>query len=274
MNLKYTVSEIAEYFNISAQTLRYYDRIGLLKPERTSEYSGYRIYGKEQFNRLYLIRELKQLGLSLEEIKNYCETKDVSSLSQTLEQALSNLESRITALEEIRQHTQEYLRSLRAMEQSGGRFSCELCPVRERYAYMLDVNFTPGTLYTHIEMLQESYCHSRLRAVEPGRVILGVRQDTLESGTLRAYHAIGHLLSGPAEHPKVRTFPAGLYAIACHHGRYETIFDSYRKLLRYIHQKQYQIAGNSLEISVTDMAFTDDPEQFVTEIQIPVRPRD
>lgn len=134
MNLKYTVSEIADYFNISAQTLRYYDRIGLLKPERTSEYSGYRIYGKEQFNRLYLIRELKQLGLSLEEIKNYCETKDVSSLSQTLEQALSNLESRITALEEIRQHTQEYLRSLRAMEQSGGRFSCELCPVRERSA--------------------------------------------------------------------------------------------------------------------------------------------
>ena len=56
--------------------------------------------------------------------------------------------------------------------------------------------------------------------------------------------------------------------------RYETIFDSYRKLLRYIHQEQYQIAGNSLEISVTDMAFTDDPEQFVTEIQIPVRPRD
>lgn len=270
MGHKYTVSEIADYFNISAQTVRYYDRIGLLKPESTAKNSGYRTYGVEQFNKLYLIRELKQLGLSLEEIKGYCETRDVLGLSQTLEQSVENLDRQIAQLEEIRRHTQEYLGSLRMMEQARSHFCWELRSLRERYAYMLDVNFMPDKLYAYIEMLQESCCYSRLRAVEPGRVILGMRRNALESGSLRVYHSIGHMLSGPAEHPKVRVFPEGLYGVACHLGRYETIFETYRKLLRCIRQSGYQISGDSLEISVTDQAFTDDPEKYVTEIQIPV----
>lgn len=52
---------------VSARTLRYYDEIGLLKPARINS-SGYRIYGREQVDRLQQILFYRELGVSLENI--------------------------------------------------------------------------------------------------------------------------------------------------------------------------------------------------------------
>ncbi len=54
--MKLSIGEVARLFNISKDTLRYYDKIGILKPEVNKE-NGYRFYD---------IRHLEQLGLILE----------------------------------------------------------------------------------------------------------------------------------------------------------------------------------------------------------------
>lgn len=270
MRTTYTISEIAEYFNISTQTLRYYDRIGLLKPETTAESSGYRLYGGEQFDKLYLIRELKQLGLSLDQIKNYCETKDIRELGRILDETSEILGIKIQEYQAIKKHVDDYLRSIRLLESARGRNICEFRPIRERYAYIVEANFHADSLLQSMGMLQESYTRSSLRRVEPGHLVLGIHREELEQKNLGGYNFIGNMLKRHVNHKNVRTFPEGLYAVACHLGNYDTIFDTYRKLLRYIRQNHYSIAGDSLEVSITDMAFTDNPAEFVTEIQIPV----
>lgn len=267
-----TISEIAEFFNVSAQTLRYYDRIGLLKPEVVAPGSGYRLYRQDSFDRLYLIRELKQLGLSLEQIKSYCETRDIRGLEITLNHTLSGLNEEIRQLEAVRKHTEDYLRSIRLLESAHGQSVFEFRPIRERYGYVLDINFPPEMLRSCIYMMQESFSHSPARTAEPGRVVLGVRQAALEAGEINVYHCIGHLLKQPVSDRSVRTFPEGTYAVACHLGSYDHIFSTYRKLLRFIQENGYSVCGDSLEISVVDTAFTENPEEFVTEIQIPVCP--
>ena len=267
-----TVSEIADYFNVSAQTLRYYDRIGLLKPEEVDPATGYRLYRQESFDRLYLIRELKQLGLSLDQIRTYCETRDIRGLETTLDRTLSELKEKIRQLEDDRKHTEDYLRSIRLLNKAHGQNVFEFRPVRERYAYMLDINFPPDHLRSCIYMMQESFSHSSVRSAEPGRVVLGIRQNTLEEGSISVYHSIGHLLKQPAADRSVRTLREGIYAVACHLGSYDTIFSTYRKLLRFIQENGYRVCGDSAEISVVDTAFTNNPSEFVTEIQIPVEP--
>lgn len=270
MKYTYTISEIADFFNLSTQTLRYYDKIGLLTPETKDASSKYRLYSSEQFNKLYLIRDLKHLGLSLEQIKNYCETKDVRTLSSILAQISGDLEVRIKELEETKKHVDEYVSSLRLLEHVNERGIFEFRQIRERFAYVIPINFQAGNLPFYIEMLQDSLAHSQLKSVEPGHVMLGIRKEYLEQKNIRIYNDIGHLLKQPAEHRNVKRFPEGLYAVACHLGPYDHIFDTYRRLIRFIRQNRYQIAGDSLEISITDMAFTDKPEEYVTEIQIPV----
>lgn len=67
--------------NISIDTIRYYDDIGLLKPAYISDESGYRYYAAEQVEALARIKELKIFGFSLNEIKKMS-LRDGTSLTE------------------------------------------------------------------------------------------------------------------------------------------------------------------------------------------------
>lgn len=67
--MEYTVQKLGKMAGVSTRTLRYYDEIGILKPARVNS-SGYRIYGKEEVDRLQQILFYRELGVSLADIKN------------------------------------------------------------------------------------------------------------------------------------------------------------------------------------------------------------
>ena len=60
----YAISEMASLFNVSRQTLIYYDKIGLFKPAVVND-KGYRFYSPTQIPLIYMLRDL---GLELDEI--------------------------------------------------------------------------------------------------------------------------------------------------------------------------------------------------------------
>ena len=63
----FTIKEFADYSRTTTETLRHYDRIGLLKPvERAT--NGYRYYAPAQLELVNVIRTFQELGLSLDEI--------------------------------------------------------------------------------------------------------------------------------------------------------------------------------------------------------------
>ncbi|MCD8502153.1 MAG: Hg(II)-responsive transcriptional regulator [Bacillaceae bacterium] len=65
--MTYRISELADKCGVNKETIRYYERKGLLsEPPRTV--SGYRIYSDESVNRLYFIKRMQELGFSLVEI--------------------------------------------------------------------------------------------------------------------------------------------------------------------------------------------------------------
>ncbi len=63
------ISEFAELNQVTAKMLRHYDEVGLLKPSEIDPYTGYRSYEPEQSHHLNWIIILKNLGFSLNEIK-------------------------------------------------------------------------------------------------------------------------------------------------------------------------------------------------------------
>jgi DNA-binding transcriptional MerR regulator len=71
------VGELAHRTGLSVRTLHHYDEIGLLRPERRTP-SGHRIYGLRQVRRLQQIASLRQLGLSLDEIRDCLERPEYS----------------------------------------------------------------------------------------------------------------------------------------------------------------------------------------------------
>lgn len=67
--MEYTVQKLARLAGVSTRTLRYYDEIGILKPARINS-SGYRIYGQTEVDRLQQILFYRELGVSLDSIKD------------------------------------------------------------------------------------------------------------------------------------------------------------------------------------------------------------
>ena len=67
--MEYTVQKLGKIAGVSTRTLRYYDEIGILKPARINS-SGYRIYGQSEVDKLQQILFYRELGVSLESIKD------------------------------------------------------------------------------------------------------------------------------------------------------------------------------------------------------------
>lgn len=79
MNRYWKVGDLAGLAGLTVRTLRFYDQIGLFSPSGQTE-SGHRLYNEADLSRLQQIMSLKELGLSLEEIKSVLNDEQFSPL--------------------------------------------------------------------------------------------------------------------------------------------------------------------------------------------------
>ena len=98
-----SITEMAKLRNISTETLRHYDRIDLLKPVHVDPDTGYRYYSITQYEKIGTIRELKNLGMSLREIKEYFDNRNVESSRILLTEQKKKIDEQIDKLIRIRQ---------------------------------------------------------------------------------------------------------------------------------------------------------------------------
>lgn len=65
----YRIGEFSKLTKTTIKALRYYDEVGLLKPEETDKFTSYRFYSTYQLVELHRIQSLRQIGLSIDDIK-------------------------------------------------------------------------------------------------------------------------------------------------------------------------------------------------------------
>src|SRR5215475_7733944 len=70
----FKIGESSKIAQVSGRLLRYYDDIGLFKPQHIDPWTGYRYYTADQLPRLNRILALKELGLSLDQVKQLMES--------------------------------------------------------------------------------------------------------------------------------------------------------------------------------------------------------
>ncbi len=86
MNKTFKIGEVSKIKCIDSQTLRYYDKLGILIPAIIDKDTGYRYYTIEQFIDVDRIKFCKRIGLTLEETKNFMEGKSLSGALDVLKQ--------------------------------------------------------------------------------------------------------------------------------------------------------------------------------------------
>lgn len=99
------VSQLAERAGVGIDTVRYYERAGLL-PEPPRRPSGYRDYPPQAVDRLRFIRRAKALGFTLEEIAGLLELSDqradVQAVKRLAQTRLAEVEKKLRELERVR----------------------------------------------------------------------------------------------------------------------------------------------------------------------------
>ena len=123
----YSIGQIAKQSGVSVETIRYYEKEGLLeKPERKD--SGYRQYNGDAIDRLFFIQQAKELGFSLKEIGELLSIKsDVntvcSDVKHLAEDKLSDIQSKIKMLRRM----EKSLKKL--VEACPGKAPISACPI-------------------------------------------------------------------------------------------------------------------------------------------------
>lgn len=101
MNIK----EAALLFDLTVDTLRYYEKIGVVPPVKRSQ-SGYRMYRTKDLNWLYLVKNLRKAGLSINSLVEFCRLSQLGSTEevelmqkQILADQLTDLETKLADME-------------------------------------------------------------------------------------------------------------------------------------------------------------------------------
>lgn len=102
MKQYYTIGEISKIYQIGTDSLRYYEKLGILSPRRGA--NGYRIYGLDDLWKLNVIRDLRRLDFPMEKIRNYMQNRSIESTRTLLEEELGLIEEHMKALEKLKEN--------------------------------------------------------------------------------------------------------------------------------------------------------------------------
>ena len=98
------IGTLAKRASVSIDTVRYYERNGLLAPSARLA-SGYRRYGEIEVSRLRFIRRAQVLGFALKEVRELLALsaqRDVARVKRTAQAKLADVDQRIAALQRVR----------------------------------------------------------------------------------------------------------------------------------------------------------------------------
>lgn len=268
------IGDFAQLTRISTKTLRHYDRLGLLKPDKIDNFTGYRYYSAAQLPRLNRILVFKELGFSLEEINKllaenitFEEIRGMLRLkklevTKRLEEdgyRLSRLESRLKELEQ--EQTMPYYEVLlKPVEAQLVAATVGIIPNYQECGAIFDRLFDRVYNYAYTQGLKNVGCgisiyhDTKLRDRDiPVEAVAAIFESIPSNEQIWVYQL-----------PGVETM-----AYVIHQGSFDSLGQAYNAILKWIETNGYQIVGSTREVYL-QYEREGDPNQYVTEVQVPV----
>lgn len=270
MDKLFQIGEMAKLFHLSVSSIRHYEEIGLILPEYVDPDTGYRYYSTRQFEAFNGVRYLRALGMPLGEIRDVFQNRGVGNMEEKLRRQKQAVVEKQQELKRIERKIDNRLRQLEEARTS------PLDEIRQGIlpAGRMVVLHRPMTIHGSEDM-EEPVSALTSGLGEPvaflGKIGLLITPERLRAGAFEGYDGI-FLLPDPEDRVKgnMTEVPASPCVFVRYRGHHADAKQRYWRLLSYIRERGLTISGPSREITLIDYGITDDPEEFVTEICIPV----
>lgn len=266
----FQIGDMAKLFHISVSSLRYYESLGLLTPERVDPDTGYRYYSVRQFEVLNTIRYLRELDMPLPEISDFLKNRDIDRMEEKLRQQKAEIERKRLELQRIERRIDNNLRRIRDAQDS------ELDVIKYAASPAMRIVWMDAALKISssldmempIRELEQSQAETALFL---GKVGVGISAENLEAGSFEQYDGVFLILDDEDRfNGKTVLLPETQCVSVRLRGSHTEAAEQYRRLMEHIRAHGMKPSGFSREITMIDYGITSDREKFVTEISIPV----
>lgn len=124
---KRSIGKLSKETGLSVQTIRYYEKLGIL-PEPARTESGYRNYSDDYFEHIHFIKNAREMGFSLEEIKLLVNLRrSEEALGKDVKEIVNSKIQKINEQIKSLEATRNYLSSLN--QSCSGKMSTDKCPI-------------------------------------------------------------------------------------------------------------------------------------------------
>lgn len=272
---KLKIGEFSKLMQVTVKTLRHYEQKALLLPDEVDDWTGYRYYTIDQMQKLNSIRDLKQLGFTLDEIwELYEEDLHDPSISQLdskikeTEQQLRILRDRRTKLIKWRDsrkniNTMEKF-SIQSLPEIIVASHREVIPSYEAVGEMCCNVIGPEMQRLGCKCPPPGYCFTIEHGNEykPTDIDIEYCEQVEEMGADSAIIQFKRL-------PEV---PKAIFMK--HYGPYDRFYESYTELFKYIEENGYKIAGHPRCCYIDGIWNQENPQKWLSIIQVPVENAD
>lgn len=247
-----SVGQVSNLFGLNKQTLHYYDKIGLFQPEGRDA-NGYRRYRFEQCYKLAAIRNMRSLGYSLEAISNTMENLKPPIALEEMEKRRSMISRERQKLENLELILERKMSFIETENKPAEYDKIKICKLPERYYLPIGAE---DILYR-----EESFY------LNP--TVVFYNGETRKFGAFIYRRQSEDILLTKQEFDTIKTIPAGEYLCGYHLGSYTGILSSAAKLRQY--DENLPLEDWSVHFNIIDQFLENDSNQFVTQIQIPLK---
>lgn len=262
-----TTGEFAKVMKVTKHTLFHYDDIGLFCPEIVTE-QNYRYYSLDQMERFNTIMLLKDLGMSLEEIRDFLSDRSTEKFLDVFEKREQQIDIEIAKLKA----TKKWMKQRRR----------KLIEARELDYSVVEIKHAPRRFYL-FEYVEDTSSQAFNKKINE----LVTRYESYQTGNdydiayiqharyvgnniYDAYDNIALLLEDKPPRGEYETLPEGDYLTAYHIGHWQTIGEAYQRLFQYQEEHGLITDEEYLEYYVVDDFTAESMDNYVTEISVRV----
>lgn len=263
----YKISEISRLYGIGPDSLRYYERIGILKPKRDT--NQYRLYSLKDIYKLNIIRDLRNLNFSMSQIKDYLDHQTIDNTLDILHKEQEFLKIQLRELKEKEAVITERINGLSSSKKiEANRIKIKSLPRRlcvQETAYITQ-NEEMDLLIKKLLSKHEQKIH-----IFGNQIIGGVlSKEDLMNGIPNVYQSVFFILDNESCDYDYE-LPAGDYLSYYYRGSYEKNADCLKEIMDYIKKHHFTVLGEPFELFEIDNRDTMKEEEFLTEIQIHIK---
>ena len=266
-NALFTIGQFAALHKINKKTLMWYDETGLLKPACIKE-NGYRYYSYQQSAALETILMLRDLNVSLDEIKRFMENRTMDSFGSLLHEKITELNQTISHLKSIQkillnqQQDMDILRSLNIAEVS---------LVEKQARYLVAVDMTENLPFEQeIERVISETKKYQLRRLHDASYGSMIPVENLYQDKFSEYTALYIEMPFSVSKKGLHLQPAGTYLRAFHKGSWDKLPDRYKEILAFADKQGLSLYGYAYETGINELVI-DNIDDYITKIEIPVK---